>query len=361
MSLPVSDHVYIIAEAGVNHNGSLELARKLVDVAADAGADAVKFQTFDAVRLASARAPKAAYQKATTDVAESQLEMLRKLELPRLWHRELQQYARARGMAFLSTAFDVDSLDFLETLDLPLYKVSSGELVNGPLLWKFARTGKPLILSTGMATLAEVEQALAIIAHALQVSEEPASIDAVWKVWCDASCRRRLQGHVALLHCTSLYPTPPSEVNLRAMDTLAEAFGLDVGYSDHTEGVLIPVAAVARGAKVIEKHFTLDRTLPGPDHQASLEPSELAGMVADIRRLEQAIGDGCKAPQASEWDTRRAARQQVVAARDVEAGAIFSRADLTTARCGQGRPPTDLWGLVGTPAARSFKAGEGVE
>lgn len=361
MSLPVHGHVYIIAEAGVNHNGSVELARQLVDVAAEAGADAVKFQTFDAVRLASALAPKAAYQKGTTNVRESQLEMLRKLELPRQWHRELQAHAGTRGITFLSTAFDADSLAFLETLDLPLYKVSSGELVNGPLLWSFARTGRPLILSTGMATLAEVEQALAVIAHALHSPVEPAGLDEVWQVWGDAGCRRKLHGHVALLHCTSQYPTPPCEVNLRAMDTLATAFGLDVGYSDHTEGTLIPVAAVARGAKVIEKHFTLDRTLPGPDHKASLEPAELADMVADIRRLEQALGDGCKVPQASEWDTRQAARQQVVAARNVAAGEIFSRADLTTARCGQGRPPADLWGLVGTSAARDFGAGEVVE
>jgi N-acetylneuraminate synthase len=361
MSLPDHDPVYIIAEAGVNHNGSLELARKLVDVAADAGVDAVKFQTFDAARLASAQAPKAAYQKATTDSRETQLAMLKKLELPRPWHRDLQDHAKARGITFLSTAFDADSLAFLEKLNLPRYKISSGELVNGPLLWQFARTGKPLILSTGMATLAEVEQALAVIAHALHAQTEPADIDEVWQVWCDAACRRKLSGHVTLLHCTSQYPTPPAEVNLRAMDTLTAAFGLEVGYSDHTEGTLIPVAAVARGAKVIEKHFTLDRTLPGPDHKASLEPAELAGMVADIRKLEQAMGNGCKAPQGSEWDTRKAARQQVVAARDVAAAAIFSRADLTTARCGQGRPPADLWSLVGTPAARDFRAGEVIE
>jgi N-acetylneuraminate synthase len=352
------DAVYIIAEAGVNHNGEREKAFALVEAAAEAGVDAVKFQTFNASRLASRHAPKAAYQKKSTDESESQLAMLKKLELPLAWHAELQSYARQKGIEFLSTAFDPDSLSFLAELGMPLFKVPSGELTNGPLLWQFARTGKRLILSTGMATLAEVEQGLAVVAHALESSREPVDMDEVWRSWGCRESRQRLQGHVTLLHCTSQYPTPPSEVNLRAMDTLADAFGLDVGYSDHTEGGLIPVAAVARGAKVIEKHFTLDRSLPGPDHKASLEPDELKRMVSDIRSLELALGDACKAPQASEWDTRKAARQQVVAARDIAVGAVFSREDLTTARSGQGLPPTALWGLVGRRSARAYEAGE---
>lgn len=354
-------HVYIIAEAGVNHNGQRDLAFALVDAAAEAGADAVKFQTFDAAKLAAKSAPKAAYQKVSTDAAESQLEMLRKLELAREWHAELQAHARGKGIEFLSTAFDTDSLDFLVELGMPLFKVPSGELTNGPLLWRFAHTGKPLVISTGMATLSEVEQALAIVAHALHAEVEPASLEEVWRGWSQADWRQRLRGHVTLLHCTSQYPTPFAEVNLRAMDTLSDAFGLDVGYSDHTEGILIPVAAVARGARLIEKHFTLDRNLPGPDHKASLEAEELAKMVREIRALTVAIGDGSKAPQASEWDTRRAARQQVIAARDIASGAVFARDDLSTARCGSGLPAAALWSLVGQPARRAFSAGEVID
>ncbi|MCU1762128.1 N-acetylneuraminate synthase [Pseudomonas sp. 14P_8.1_Bac3] len=352
------DTVYIIAEAGVNHNGDRALAFALVDAAADAGADAVKFQTFNAVRLASRHAPKASYQKKSTDESESQLSMLKKLELPREWHGELQRYARGKGIEFLSTAFDADSLEFLSDLGMPFFKVPSGELTNGPLLWQFAHTGKKLILSTGMATLSEVEQALAIVAHALQHSQEPANMDEVWRCWGMIECRERLVGHVTLLHCTSQYPTPWSEVNLKAMDTLANAFNLDVGYSDHTEGCLIPVAAVARGARVIEKHFTLDRSLPGPDHKASLEPDELKRMVSEIRALELALGSACKAPQASEWDTRKAARQQVVAAREIAAGSELVREDLTTARSGHGLPATALWELIGTVSVRAYGAGD---
>ena len=355
------DKVYIIAEAGVNHNGQRDLAFALVGAASEAGADAVKFQTFDALKLASKSAPKAAYQKQSTDAAESQLAMLKKLELPREWHVELQAYAQKKNIEFLSTAFDTDSLAFLVELGMPMFKIPSGELTNGPLLWQFARTRKPLILSTGMATLSEVEQGLAIVAHALNADAEPADMDEVWRGWSEVEYRNSLRGHVTLLHCTSQYPTPFSEVNLRGMDTLASAFSLEVGYSDHTEGILIPVAAVARGAKVIEKHFTLDRTLPGPDHKASLEPDELKRMVSDIRLLQLVLGDGSKTPQASEWDTRQAARQQVVAARDIFVGAVLTRIDLTTARSGQGLPPTALWGLIGQPARRCFAAGEIIE
>ncbi len=361
MKSACTDHVFIIAEAGVNHNGQKELAFELVDAAAEAGADAVKFQTFDAQKLASKSAPKAAYQKQSTDASESQLAMLKKLELPREWHLELQSYARGKGIEFLSTSFDTDSLAFLVELEMPLFKIPSGELTNGPLLWQFARTRKPLILSTGMATLSEVEQGLAIVAHALNADAEPRNMDEVWRFWSLPENRNKLQNHVSLLHCTSQYPTPFNEVNLRGMDTLAAAFGLPVGYSDHTQGILIPVAAVARGAKVIEKHFTLNRTLPGPDHKASLEPNELKHMVSDIRSLQAALGDGSKAPQASEWDTRQAARQQVVAGRDIAAGGVFTRPDLTTARCGRGMAPTSLWGLVGQIANRAYAAGDIIE
>lgn len=361
MELSERDSVYVIAEAGVNHNGERDLAFALIDAAALAGADAVKFQTFEAKRLASKHVQKAAYQKKNSETSESQLSMLQKLELPREWHHELQRYARQKGIEFLSTAFDSDSLVFLTELDMPLFKVPSGELTNAPLLWQFAKTGKKLILSTGMATLSEVEQALAVVAHALVSTVEPKGMDEVWENWGRGSSRKRLCGHVTLLHCTSQYPTPWGEVNLRAMDTLASAFGLDVGYSDHTEGAVVSIAAVARGAKVIEKHFTMSRILPGPDHQSSLEPEELKAMVSDIRALEQALGDGAKAPQDSEWDTRTAARQQVVAACDVSVGSVFTRADLTTARSGQGLPATMLWWLVGRTATRSYVCGENIE
>lgn len=351
------NHVYVIAEAGVNHNGDFDLARALVDGAADAGADAVKFQTFEAKKLATRHAPKAGYQRETTDMAESQLEMLRKLELPRSWHADLKQRAKTRGIEFLSTAFDSGSLEFLEELNMPFYKVPSGELTNGPLLWQFARQRRPLVVSTGMATMSEVEQALTVIAHAFNANQEPTSEVDLWHGWSRSAWRESLRGRVTLLHCTSQYPTPMNEVNLKAMDTLA-AFGLPVGYSDHTEGILIPVAAVARGATLIEKHFTLDRTMPGPDHRASLEPDELTLMVRQIRELQLAMGDGTKCPQPSEWNTRQTARQQVVAARDIAAGTILTREDLTTARSGGGVSAIVLWSLVGTTASNDFAAGD---
>lgn len=350
--------VYIIAEAGVNHNGCLNRALQLVDAAADAGANAVKFQTFNARKLATNQVEKAAYQKNTTAESESQLDMLLKLELPYAWHHELQARANARGIEFLSTAFDDLSLQFLESLNLPFYKVPSGELTNAPLIWRFAKTGKPLIISTGMARLSEVEEALAIVAHALQNDKEPHNMTEVWQCWSHKASRDALHHHVTLLHCTSQYPTPWHEVNLRAMDTLAVAFGLNVGYSDHTAGSVISIAAVARGARVIEKHFTLDCNLPGPDHKASIEVDELTHLVADIRALELALGDGIKAPQACEWDTRRVARQSIVAAKYLPVGKIIEAGDLTTARTGGGLAPNALWELLGSTNARSHEAGE---
>lgn len=352
--------VYIIAEAGVNHNGSRDRAFELVDIAAASGANAVKFQTFDAQKMARNSAPKAAYQMKSTDESQSQLAMLQQLELARPWHHELKNHAEKKGLAFLSTAFDADSLRFLDELGMPLFKVPSGELTNGPLLWQFAKTGRPLILSTGMATLSEVEQALAIVAHALNHHQEPRSLDEVWQSWSEPVHQTSLHGRVTLLHCTSQYPTPFEQVNLRAMDRLQQAFGLPVGYSDHTQGILIPVAAVARGAVVIEKHFTSNRNLPGPDHQASLEPGELAEMVKQIRQVESAMGSGVKSPQPSEWDTRRAARQQIVAARDIQKDQIIERNDLSTARCGSGLPAVQLWAMVGTPARKAYDAGEAI-
>ncbi|QJQ99364.1 N-acetylneuraminate synthase [Halomonas sp. PGE1] len=352
--------VYVIAEAGVNHNGDRQRAFDLVDAAAEVGADAVKFQTFNAKRLAALTAPKAAYQKQTTEAEQSQLEMLEALELPLEWHAPLQAHAHRRGIEFLSTAFDRQSLAFLETLGLPFYKVPSGELTNGPLLWAFAHTGKPLVVSTGMATLSEVEQGLAVVSHALRHEHPPASLNEVWQCWSDPRARAALEGQVSLLHCTSQYPTPMHEVNLKAMDTLADVFRLPVGYSDHTQGTLIPVAAVARGATIIEKHFTLDRQLPGPDHKASLEPDELKCMVADIRAISEALGDGQKVPQASEWDTRTAARQNLVAASPIRQGERLHSENLTTARAGKGELAMAYWDCLGQCAARDYQPGEAI-
>lgn len=358
MAFGSQNSVFIIAEAGVNHNGDREMAFRLVDAAVSAGADAVKFQTFKTEKLVSRAAPKAAYQAKQTGAECSQYEMLKQLELSHDLHHELKAYCVKRGIQFLSTAFDEGSLDFLCEMDMPFFKVPSGELTNLSLLWKFAHTGKPLVVSTGMATLSEVEAALATICHAITHESEPASLGEVWRTWSSQAARATLAEQVVLLHCTSQYPTPMHEVNLRSMQTLGKAFGLRIGYSDHTEGTLIPTAAVALGAVVIEKHFTLDRTLPGPDHAASLEPAELAQMVDAIRRLEVAMGSATKAPNDSEWDTRAAVRKQVVAARPIKAGQRLERDDLATARTGDGLGAEQLWDLVGTAAKLDLNVGD---
>ena len=354
------DYVFIIAEAGVNHNGRKELAFSLIDAAAEAGADAVKFQTFSASKLVGQTAPKAKYQKRNTNAHESQFEMLSRLELPFDWHRPLQAYAKDRGIKFISTAFDIDSLNFLEQLDIPFFKVPSGELTNGPLLWQFAKTDKPLLVSTGMSNLSEVEQALAIVSHAKFCKSEPANMAEVWRAWSHPNARSNLEECVTLLHCTSEYPAPIENANLRAMDTMRNAFDLPVGYSDHTQGILAPVIAAARGASIIEKHFTLSRDLPGPDHLASLEPAELAAMIDQIRSVQASLGNGYKVPQANEWENRASVRQQVAAAHDLPAGHVLRRDDLITRRLGQGLPASDLWRLIGKFTKRAFKAGEAI-
>ena len=355
------DGVYIIAEAGVNHNGRMDLALDLVQAASEVGADAIKFQTFKADRLATSTVEKAGYQKQTTDALESQKDMLAKLELQSSCYSELQRFAHQRGIEFLSTAFDEDSLAFLTTLNLPVYKVPSGELTNAPLLWRFAKTFKPLIVSTGMATLSEVELALAIINYALQHEDEPRHLDDIWSFWSDRQFHDVLKDKVTLLHCTSQYPTPWNEVNLCAMDTLANAFGTKVGYSCHTLGTVIPIAAVARGAKIIEKHITLDRNLPGPDHKASIEVDEFKAMVSDIRALELALGNGIKAPQKSELDTRNQVRQSIIAAEHLPCGKKIERSDLTTKRAGHGLSPSNYWNLLGSITKRVYEPGDLLE
>jgi N-acetylneuraminate synthase len=344
----------IIAEAGVNHSGSLETALTLVDAAADAGADIVKFQTFNANSLAGRAARKADYQQRTTDAAESQRAMLQRLELPQSAHHPLIARARERGIEFLSTPFDPRSLEFLLSLKLPRIKIGSGDLTNAPLLHSLAKAGATLILSTGMATLGEVEEALGVLAHGYGGSNEAPGIAAFRAAWCDPAARLCLAQKVSLLHCTTEYPCPPEDVNLAAMQAMRAAFKLPVGYSDHTDGFEISLAAVALGATIIEKHLTLDRNAEGPDHAASIEPDDFARMVSAIRNIEGAIGDGIKTPKNSEIKNIPIARKSIVAARPLQAGDVIGAADITTKRPGSGRSPIEYWSLIGTTAGRPY-------
>lgn len=340
---------YIIAEAGVNHNGSLELARKLIDAAYEAGVDAVKFQTFQASALATRSAEKAVYQKVACDAEESQLEMLKRLELDVDAHRQLLDYCNKLGIQFLSTPFDLASLDMLAgTLDLPLLKLSSGDITNAPLLLKAARSGKPIILSTGMATLGNIEAALSVLAFGYASNHDDYPSEAAFcSMFASSKGQNALRELVTLLHCTTEYPAPFADVNLRAMETMSAAFGLPVGYSDHTLGITVSIAAAACGATVIEKHFTLDRALPGPDHKASLEPEELKEMVKAIRQVELALGSFCKHPAQSEVGNIVVAQKSIVAARDIKAGELFTEENLTVKRPGGGISPLRYWELLG--------------
>lgn len=353
----------VIAEAGVNHNGSLQRALDLVDAAAAAGADIVKFQTFRAGRLASRSAPKADYQKRETGAAESQLDMLRTLELDEAAHRTLITRCAEKGIEFLSTPFDHESLNLLTgTFDLPRLKLGSGDLTNAPLLLAIARSARSLILSTGMATLSEVEEALGVLAFGYApLPDATPSIAAFRLAYESDAGQQALRNKVALLHCTTEYPTPAGDVNLRAMDTLRQAFGLEVGYSDHTQGTAISLAAVARGATIIEKHFTLDRNLPGPDHKSSLEPEELAAMVVDIGRVETALGDGIKRSAESERPNRTVARKSLVAARPIQAGERFSTENIEIKRPGGGIAPVRYWEFLGRQSPRTYAEDEVIE
>lgn len=353
---------YIIAEAGVNHNGSLDLARQLIDVAAEAGVDAVKFQTFKAGSLVSRTAPKAEYQRATTAIEESLFDMIRKLELDEAAHRQLIERCRERRIQFLSTPFDFESVDLLAgTLDLPCLKIPSGEITNGPLLLYISRTGKPVILSTGMSTLQEVEQALAVLSYGYIGDGRSPCLEKFRQSFISDEGQAALKAKVRLLHCTTEYPTPFSDVNLRAMDTLSGAFGLPVGLSDHTQGIAVAVAAVARGAAVIEKHFTLDRNLPGPDHRASLEPNELKIMVQSIRAVEAALGDGVKQPVASELKNMAVARKSLVAMAEIRSGEVFTLQNLGAKRPGDGISPMHYWTYLGRKAEHDYLRDEKVQ
>ncbi|MGE4421180.1 MAG: N-acetylneuraminate synthase [Pseudodesulfovibrio sp.] len=332
--------IFIIAEAGVNHNGDMALARQLIDRAAKAGADAVKFQTFRAKEIVTGSAQKADYQKAASGAGESQFEMLKKLELDVDAHTLLMDHCRARGIAFLSTPFDAQSLDMLIDMGVPVIKVPSGEITNLPYLRKVGAKGLPVILSTGMATLDEVRDAVAVLTKA------------------GASAAR-----ITVLHCNTQYPTPMADANLRAMATLAETFPeCRVGYSDHTPGITCAVAAAAMSATVIEKHFTLDKTLPGPDHAASMDPTELTDMVRSVREVELALGDGVKQPSPSERANIDIARRFLVAAAPIKTGEPFSEANVAARRTGCGGVSPMRWDeVMGLPAKRDFQPGEGIE
>lgn len=349
----------IIAEAGVNHNGSRELALRLVDAAADAGADVVKFQLFRADALATASAPKAEYQKHAAGTGESQIEMLRRLELGEADFREIQRHCRERGIRFLATPFDEASLDDLHgKYDVEAIKLGSGEVTNAPLLLRAARTGLPVILSTGMSTLVEVEEALGVLAYGYMSGQESPSQRAFRQAFRSGAGQDALHRNVTLLHCTTEYPAAYEDVNLRAMDTLRTTFGLSTGLSDHTPGIHVAVAAVARGAAAIEKHLTLDRALPGPDHRASLEPGEFRQLVRAVRQVEAALGDGTKAPARGELANVPVARRGLVAARDIRGGEIITAEHIAVKRPASGSSPMRYWEWLGKVAEREYKKDE---
>ncbi len=328
-------HTVIIAEAGVNHNGEVELAKQLIEVAAQCGVDYVKFQTFKATKLVSKQAKQADYQTQNMGKVESQYEMLKRLELTEEEHRILKNHCYENNIGFLSTGFDPDSLNFLSKIGVDLWKIPSGELTNLPYLRYMASQPQPLVLSTGMATFHEVESALKVL-----------------------TSKGKSKDEITLLHCTTEYPTPYKEVNLNAMVTMENRFQIKVGYSDHTKGIEIPVAAVAMGATLIEKHFTLDNNLPGPDHKASLEPGELKQMVDSIRNVEIALGDGIKKPSISEMKNIKAARKSIHISNDLDKNHIIQENDLEMKRPGDGISPMEMDAVIGKCIRRSISAGE---
>ena len=328
----------IIAEAGVNHNGDIEIAKKLIDAASEAGADYVKFQTFKAEKLVNKNAEKAEYQKENSGATESQFEMLKKLEIDEEAHLILQNYCKVRNIKFLSTAFDLDSIYLLQKLDIDLFKIPSGEITNYPYIQKIGLQNKPIIISSGMSTLEDIQAAL----------------ETLIEVGVD-------KNNVTILHCSTEYPTPFQNVNLSAMNTIKDTFDVKVGYSDHTLGIEIPIAAVAMGATVIEKHFTLDKTMEGPDHKASLEPNELKQMVTSIRNIEKSFGNGEKIPSETEIKNLQVARKSIHAKCDIKIGDIFSDDNLIAKRPGTGVSPMKWKDIIGTTANKNYKADDILE
>lgn len=350
----------IIAEAGVNHNGDEKLAFELVDAAYQAGADIVKFQTFKAKKLVTEDAKQAEYQVTNTQKQESQLAMLSRLELSYDVHHQLVKHCEQLGIEFLSTAFDSESLDFLvNDLGLTCLKLPSGELTNAPLVLEHARTGCDLIVSTGMATLSEIEIALGVIAFGYTADDNAMpSVQAFQKAYASDKGQQALKSKVTILHCTTEYPAPMEEINLKAMDTLGRAFDLPAGYSDHSQGITIPIAAVARGAVLIEKHFTLDNNMEGPDHKASLEPQDLTAMVSAIRQVELALGSSVKTPTVSEVKNKAVARKSLVAACDITEGEEFSSENITIKRPGHGMSPYRYWDMLERSSSKAYQAGD---
>ncbi|MDD5774347.1 MAG: N-acetylneuraminate synthase [Candidatus Omnitrophica bacterium] len=328
-------HIFIIAEAGVNHNGSAATAKKMIDAAKECGADAVKFQTFTAEQLTSRCAPKASYQRQTTNHEESQYEMLKKLELDHAAHRELFSHCAKKKIVFLSSPFDPESIDLLDKMRLGIFKIPSGEITNLPFLRKIGRLRKRVILSTGMSDLNEIKQALDVLIAS-----------------------GTLKKNITVLHCTTEYPARYRDVNLLAMLTIRDTFKIDVGYSDHSPGIDVPIAAAALGASVIEKHFTLDKNMPGPDHKASLDPQELAAMIRAVRNIEQCLGDGIKKASAPEQRNKACVRKSIVALTDIEKGEIFSESNIAVKRPGTGISPMKWDSVIGSKAVRNFKEDE---
>ncbi len=335
MKIDIENRVFIIAEAGVNHNGDIKLAKKLIKAAAEAGANAVKFQTFKAEDLVCAEAPKARYQDENVGKADSQLEMLKKLELSRKEHEILIDYCNEKGILFLSTPFDIKSLHMLNELNIPIIKIPSGEITNLPLLEEISCLNKEIIISTGMSDLKEIEHAL--------------------KILTSNNIKKK---NITVLHCNTQYPTPFEDVNLLAMKTIQKELDVKIGYSDHTVGLEVSLAAVSLGAMVIEKHFTLDKEMLGPDHKASLDPKELSDLVNGIRRIEKALGNGVKIPSRSEKENIEVARKSIVARCNIKKGEIFTKENLTTKRPGNGISPMRLYDLLDMEANKDYMKDE---
>ena len=354
-------NTYIIAEAGVNHNGSLDIAMQLIEEAKKAGADAVKFQTYKTENLVTRDAKKAEYQYKNTGKSDSQFEMLNKLELSYLEQIELFHFSNEIGIDFLSTAFDLESLNFLsKEMKLKTLKISSGDLTNGPLLYEFGKTGKNLILSTGMSNIQEIEDALGILAYGLLKKDNP-SEKSFKEVFMSSEGQGILKKKVSLLHCTTEYPAPLDEINLRVMETLKDKFDLKIGYSDHSEGILVSILAASHGAELIEKHFTLDKDFEGPDHISSLTPGELAEMVVSIRNLKKIMGNKVKKPTKSELKNISIARKSLVASRDIKKGQVFKKNDITVKRPGTGVSPIKFWDILSKKSKRDYKADEVID
>ena len=354
--------VYVIAEAGVNHNGDLRLAFKLIDSAVESGANAIKFQTFKTENLVTKNALKANYQKRTTSKNESQFSMLKNLEITNKDHYKLVEYCNNKGIKFLSTAFDLESLNFLvNDLGLDVLKISSGEITNSIMLLACARTNCDLIISTGMSTLGEIEDALSVISFGLiygkNMDVKP-SHDNFRLAYMSQDGQELLKKKVTLLHCTTEYPAPLNDINLKSMITINNSFGLKVGFSDHSKGILAPIVATSIGAVLIEKHFTLDKTLPGPDHASSLNPIELKKMVESIRVAEKILGNGVKGPKISELNNLETARKSIVAASSIKKGDFFTKDNITSKRPATGISPMKYWDLLGTKCQSDYESDE---